>query len=485
MSRRLSFVFSVVFVWLLADARFVAADDISKRSKDEPQLLVGQPRTDYQARRQELMKRIKEAESRSAPTPRRRGPRQPVIVLRGSDDPDIEGKFRQSNDFAYLTGTDLPSAYLILLPNEGKETLYLPPSPFGRGLNASRPGPGEKTAELLGIQKVESTEKLLGDLFGAIGDALVPRRGSSAVVYLHNGTNRGSSTSAEDRLVQLLRDGCPNTEFKDVSPTLAEMRKAKSKTEIDLLRKAIAITGDAQAEVLRTIRPGIPEYVLEGKILGAFTGGGALRAGFPSIVGSGPNSTIPHYFENSRILEDGDLVVVDIGAEYKYYTADITRTYPANGKFTSRQREIYQLVLDAQKAVQDEMKPGETRLMAMTQFTKDYLRKSPLRAKDEDGNEHTMDYFFIHGLGHYLGMDVHDVGSYAEPVKVGEVFTIEPGIYIKSENLGVRIEDDYLMTEFGPEKISKDIPSDPDEIERRIAEGRKNINGSASAAKVP
>jgi Xaa-Pro aminopeptidase len=213
--------------------------------------------------------------------------------------------------------------------------------------------------------------------------------------------------------------------------------------------------------------------VLEGEALAAFLGGGAARAGFSTIVGSGPNGTIPHYFENSRRIEPGELVVVDLGAEYQYYTADITRTFPADGRFTPRQREIYQLVLDAQRAVEAEMKPGQTKLGDMTRFTKEFFRNSPLRARDETGEERTMDHFFLHGLGHYLGMEVHDVGDYGEPVQVGEVFTIEPGLYIKSEALGVRIEDDYVMTEAGPEKLSKAIPSEPEEVERLIASKRQ------------
>jgi len=188
--------------------------------------------------------------------------------------------------------------------------------------------------------------------------------------------------------------------------------------------------------------------------------------------GSGINSTILHYSENQDKIDEGALVVVDIGAEYKYYAADITRTWPASGKFSPRQREVYQPVLDAQKYAQSQMKPGVTKLREMTALTREYLKKSPLRAKDMDGNEHTMDYFFIQGLGHYLGMDVHDVGDTSKPIQPGEIFTIEPGIYIQSEALGLRIEDDYIMTDHGADKLSKNIPSEPDEIERMIAQGK-------------
>lgn len=450
------------------------ADDTTKPAADAGARSLGLPLSEYQSRRRELMQRVRTAtqgpntNANANATPfRRSGGSRPVIVLRGADDPDIEARFRQTNDFAYLTGVDVPGAYLVLDPAADREVLYLPPS-TAPGLSASRPGPGPETATRFGLQRVVSTSALLADLFGAIGDTLVSPHGSSrAIVYLR--TAETHEEGPEPRLERLLRAGAPSTAFRDLKPILAAMRKRKSPAELEPLRTAIAITADAQRAVMRTLRPGRFEHELEGAILGAFVAGGAERPGFPSIVGSGPNSTIPHYFDNHRKIEDGDLVVVDIGAEYQLYTADITRTYPASGRFTDRQRAIYQVVLDAQKAVEDEMKPGKTRLADMTRFTRDYFKKVPLRAKDESGAEQTLDHFFIHGLGHYLGMDVHDVGSYSEPVQIGEVFTIEPGLYIKSEALGVRIEDDYVMTEQGPEKLSKALPSNPEDIEKAMA----------------
>lgn len=436
-----------------------------------PPTLLGLPRGEYQQRRRELMKRVRDAAVKTPPAnPFRRGPLpKPLIVLRGADDPDIEGKFRQSNDFAYLTGVTIPSAVLVLDPDQDREVLYVPPrGSAGDPLSAARPGPGPQTAADHGLQRVEPTTSLLGDLFSTIADPLFSARGGARrVVYYPTTSERADGPDA--RLERLLRQGAPSAEFRDIRPFIAALRKVKSPAELELLRKAIAITGTAQIEVAKRLRPGVHEYELEGAILGAFVAGGAARPGFPSIVGSGPNSTIPHYFANDRRIEDGDLLVVDIGAEYRLYTADITRTFPASGRFTPRQRELYQLVLDAQKAVEAEMKPGKTRLSDMTRFTREFLDKSPLRARDQDGDERSLGAFFIHGLGHYLGMDVHDVGGYGDPVQIGEVFTIEPGIYIKSEDIGIRIEDDYVMTENGPEKLSKDIPSDPDEIERLMA----------------
>lgn len=482
----------VALLAVLQAAGLARAGDLSPAAAccESGDRILGQPKADYQARRQTLMRKVREAEEKSlaklkeamkhAPPPHRVGPMQidPVIVLVGQDEPALgggEGKFRQKNDFAYLTGVNVPSAALILRPRDDRATLYLPPlHPGARGLEEPLDGPGASSAAKYGFDRVESTETFLADLFRAIGDPRKPTPGRSRVPVVYTITPAGlrDLLDSDAKFVRFLREGAPTTEVEPLSPMLGEMRKAKTCAELDLLRKAIAITGAAQAEVTGSIHPGVYEYELEAKIVATFLREGAERTGFPSIVGSGPNSTIPHYFANRRKLEDGDLVVVDIGAEYQLYTADITRTYPANGKFTARQREIYQLVLDAQKAAEAKVKPGETRLREMTGWTREFLKNSSLRAKDRDGEEHTMDHFFIHGLGHYLGLDVHDVGDTSKPLQPGEVFTIEPGIYIPAENLGVRIEDDYLVTEHGLEKLSKDIPSDPDEIEKGIAQAR-------------
>ncbi len=171
-------------------------------------------------------------------------------------------------------------------------------------------------------------------------------------------------------------------------------------------------------------------------------------------------------------MRAGELVLVDIGAEYSYYTADITRTYPASGKFTPRQRELYIAVLDALKYAEKEAKPGIT-LAQLHQKVVEFFRNYKLRAKDENGNEQTLDRFFVHGLSHMLGMDVHDLDP-NQPLRPGMVFTIEPGLYIPSEGIGIRIEDDYLMTETGVENLSRALPREPDAIERMVRGRRPN-----------
>ena len=446
--------------WIILACVLASPAAIGQDAPPKENVLLGQPATDYAARRKAVMEQVAKLA----------GDEPSVILVRGADhrqrEDFEEGRFRQKNDFAYLSGVDVPGSWLILLPAKGESTLYLPPKagPSVFSDQGSNPGPGDEAKALYGFDAVRPVSDLKTDFEAAVGDG--------AAVYTLAANPSPKDDRPEAKFIRSWKEDFPKAKFRELTATLGEMRKAKMPGEIALLQKAIDITGDANDEVIGVIRPGLYEYQLEGKVVGAFLNGGAMRAGFASIIGSGPNGTIPHYFDNRRKMEDGDLVVVDIGAEYELYTADVTRTYPVNGKFTPRQREIYQLVLDAQKAAEEHMVPGETRLFEMTGFVSNYLSKSPLRAKDEQGRDQPMNRFFIHGLSHYLGMDVHDVGSGSAPMQPGEVFTIEPGLYIKSENIGIRIEDDYLMTKDGLEKLTKGIASTPDEIEAKIARAR-------------
>lgn len=436
---------------------------------------MGIPALEFQARRQTLRAELKKAA----------GERPAVAILRGIDTRDREdfeeGRFRQDNWFAYLTGIEIPGAFLMLTTGfadqPDRDVLYLPTGSLGSAFSGGvqkLPPAGEESAKMLAFGEVAPTSRLLGDLFTTLADPMRPGGGSGRpALYTIKPTPRAADASAEAKFVRFLKEGAPTTDFRDLAPLVAQQRKVKSKAELAILQRTIDITGNAQRAVMAAVKPGLFEYQLEGRLQGAFLDGGALRPGFASIVGSGPNACIPHYFANNRQMEAGDLVVVDIGAEVANYTADITRTFPVSGTFSPRQRELYQLVLDAQQHAADQMKPGKVRLYEMTGVVRKFLRESPLRAKDERGVEHTMDHFFIHGLGHYLGLDVHDVGNGGLPMAEGEVFTIEPGLYIPSEAIGIRIEDDYLMGPDGPIKLSAAIPSKPEEIEALIAEARR------------
>jgi Xaa-Pro aminopeptidase len=441
---------------------------------DEPGVrLLNQPLSEYRARRQKLMSEIKDG----------------VVVILGNveEDAGIEARYRQNNWMAYLTGVRTPGSAVMLvpqgLPSEGgaREMVFIPP----RNLMMERwtgvqAAPGPETASAFGVERVLSYRD---DLWPKLKEAAAlpafkNEQGQSTMkLYTIAPRQPANGFVREYEFVERVRKEVPGVEVvvgdKSFDSLVGEMRKVKSPVEISLLQKAIDITGEAEHDIARNLKPGMYEYEVQALLEAAFMRNGAERPGFPSIVGSGIYSTILHYSENHKKIDDGDLVVCDIGAEYSLYTADITRTFPANGKFTARQRAVYQLVLDTQAASAAYWKPGMTHA-DLQQFSQQYMRKSPLRARDVDGREYTMDHFFIHGLGHWLGMEVHDVGDYMRPYVPGSVFTIEPGIYLQTEKLGVRIEDDYVITPDNTiHKLSEKIPSAPDEIERLMAQARK------------
>jgi Xaa-Pro aminopeptidase len=248
------------------------------------------------------------------------------------------------------------------------------------------------------------------------------------------------------------------------------MRLVKDAAEIAALPSAARISAEAHADLMAQARPGMYEYEMEAVIEAGFRRRGADRLGYPSIVGSGPNATTLHYDVNRRRTNAGELVVVDAAAEYAQYTADVTRTFPTSGTFTPRQRAIYELVLGAQQAAMDSTRPGVT-LQRLSQIAFQYLHDHsgdlcPQRPEEPSIGNRKCERYMIHGLSHWIGMDVHDVGPYNLPLAPGMVFTIEPGIYIPGEALGVRIEDDILVTDGGYENLSSAAPRAAADVER-------------------
>jgi Xaa-Pro aminopeptidase len=369
-----------------------------------------------------------------------------------------------------------------LIPGKpASETLFIPPrNPIHERWTGVQLGPGPEAEKTFGVQEVAGSDKFKDRLNELLSSPAFKGESSAAKAKLYTIVSKGSTAEIEREtyFVERIRKFNPHVQIADLSPIVAELRKVKSPFEIALLQKAIDITGESQREAARTIRPGAFEYEAQAAIEAAFTRNGAERPGFPSIIGSGIYSTILHYNTNRKKIEAGDLVVVDIGAEYSYYTADITRTFPASARFTPRQREIYQLVLDAQRAAEKAFTPGESTLAALHRAAAAAMKASPLR--DKQGN--TLEKYFIHGSSHWLGMDVHDVGGYSN-LPVGAVFTIEPGIYIPEEKLGVRIEDDYLVTATGLVKLSRAIPSEADEIERLMTSSQASVGPAKTAAR--
>jgi Xaa-Pro aminopeptidase len=416
------------------------------------------PKSEYRARRQKLLDQIKDG----------------IVVMTGAREEDLGevGRFRQHNDFMYLTGVQTPAAYLIFVPAgviPGKprhETVFIPPRDIKHEQwTGVQIGPGQDSERLFGLEEVAaSTATAFKDRLNQLL-SYPPAEGKPLPrIYTVVPTGPGSDISRESRFVEMLRQSYPKNAIVDVSRIIAELRKVKSSSEIELLQKAVDVSIVGHREVVHAIKPGGYEYEAQAALEAAWTRLGSERPGYPSIVGSGINGTILHYNENRKRIEAGELVVVDAAAEYSYYTADITRTFPASGKFTTRQREIYQLVLDAQRAAEKAFVPSKSSMADLQNVARDVMKSSPLR--DRQGN--TLERYFIHGLGHFIGMDVHDVGIYGV-LPAGSVITIEPGIYLPEEGFGVRIEDDYMVTEKGLVKMSAKLPSEPDEIERMMS----------------
>ncbi len=381
-----------------------------------------------------------------------------VALIPAAHERDVErdyvqdNDFRQTNTFFYLTELETQDAWLLIVAGGEAATtvLFLPPrTPSQERWTGLRLGPDTTAARLSGIGRVlptDSLDRMLAALFRASGPIYAPL---------------DVTTRDEPRLKELVFSG---RDVRNLRPLVDSMRLVKDGDEIARMRKAIDISAAGHVAAMQAARPGVWEYELEAALEAAFRRNGADRLGYPSIVGSGPNSTTLHYDVNRRQTRDGDLVVVDAGAEWGQYTADVTRTFPVNGKFTPRQKAIYDLVLATQQTAFDSTRPGAT-VAQLNRIAREYLRAHSgtlCGAQSCDG-------YFIHGLGHWLGMDVHDVGDYATPLKPGMVLTLEPGIYLPAESLGVRIEDDVLVTAMGAEWLSAKAPKTTVEIERLMS----------------
>jgi len=256
----------------------------------------------------------------------------------------------------------------------------------------------------------------------------------------------------------------------DVKPLLGELRKVKDAGEIALLRKAADASVAAHFAAMHAVRPSTGERQIAALMQYEFGRRGCERAAYAPIVGAGFNSTVLHYSGDSGTIENGDVIVLDVAGEYSYYAMDITRTLPANGKFTERQREIYNVVLGAQQAVIDAFVAGKSRLSRTSPDSLDKVARDYINSHSKDLHGQPLGQYFIHGLGHFVGLDVHDPGDTTKPLDKGMVFTIEPGIYIPEEKLGVRIEDTFLVVDDGKlVALSGALPKTADAVVRETA----------------
>jgi Xaa-Pro aminopeptidase len=395
--------------------------------------------------------------------------KQGVVVLFAGFE-DKRSVFRQESSFYYMTGIREPGVVLVMDLGETAD-IYIPNCDQERAKWMSTPlALTQKNATYMGIANV----RYLGDqCSGYTFHPFFPQAeyqdlvGLFEVVIKQGGViftltpNNPSEYAQQRALLERIKQFVPALtvdKLVDISPLIAEMRRTKGAYEIATLYKAVEVTALAQEAACEVLEDGVLESEVQASLEYMFTASQA-RIAFPSIVASGKNSTILHYHDNNASIRNGDLIVVDIGAEYDYYCADITRTYPVSGEFTKRQREVYNVVLETQAYIASIAKPGmwlnykEKADQSLNHLAKRYLQ------------ERGYGQYFPHGIGHFLGLDVHDVGDYSKPLQEGDVITIEPGIYIPQEQIGIRIEDDYWLVNDGVVCLSEDIPKDADEIE--------------------
>src|SRR5712692_8431229 len=381
--------------------------------------------------------------------------------------------FAQEENFYYLTGHNEEGAGLLILPaaknggaaNGSSEILFLPAknpqkekwngvrmSPSDPGIEARTGFAAVKPFESDFLSVVENVSKSFPNLY-----TILPYQ-KELGGYPH-----------EKAVVDWLQVAAPQAKLKDIRAQISALRQIKSLGEIAFLKEAIDLSLDSHLGAMKLMRPGLYEYQVAAKMVEIHAWGGSEAEGYAPIVGAGPNSTALHYDKLSRKIEAGDIVVLDVGAQYSGYSADITRTIPANGKFTRRQREIYEIVLGAQNAALVGLKPGMD-FCNKSDKSVQKIAYNYINSHGKDLHGKSLGPYFIHGLGHHIGLNVHDPGEYCASFQPGMVITIEPGIYIPEENLGVRIEDDVLITESGQKLLSERLPRDPDEIEKIMTE---------------
>jgi Xaa-Pro aminopeptidase len=394
---------------------------------------------------------------------------------------DTHYRFRQDSDFFYLTGFEEPEAIAVVRPDQKPQyTLFVRPRDPEREIWDGRRAGVEGAKKEFGADEsfpiVEFDEKLQNLLDGA------------DILYYRLGVNRDLDDTIIGQISRMRalnrKPIHPPQTIVDPATIVHEMRVLKSADELELMQRAADIAAEAHCEAMKLARPGMKEYELEALIERVFRQHGSSAPAYTSIVGAGANATVLHYINNDGELRDGELLLIDAGAEYQGYASDITRTFPINGRFTKPQREIYDLVLKAQMECVEMVRPGTTHDQ-LKQHSIEVLTEGMVELGLLKGNpaelikEKKHEQFYMHGLGHMLGIDVHDVGCYyygteSRALEPGVVMTVEPGIYVSPDTkdipsqylgIGVRIEDDVLCTSNGPRVLTNKVPKQAEEIE--------------------
>jgi len=393
-----------------------------------------------------------------------------VVVLLAPLEPIEElYAFRQDNNFYYLSGLTVPGAALLVAPaveargeNPARpysEVLFLPPRNLRRErFTGPKLGAEDPDApRITGFDRVEPMSKLPEE----VAKVLV---GARPILYTEVSETEPTEAS---RALSFLKWTNTSVELGDVKPVLSSLRTVKDAGEIGLIRRAVDASVAAHFAAMKAIKPGMKEYEISSLMEYEWGRRGCERPSYPPIVGSGHNSTVLHYSDNTGTMQAGDVVVIDAAAEYSMYAADITRTFPIGGHFSDREREIYNIVLGAQEAAIAAFQSGKSTLMGDSENSLQRVAKEYINSHGKDLHGQPLGQYYIHGVGHYIGLEVHDSGDYKVPLSPGMTFTIEPGIYIPEENIGVRIEDDFLVDQDGKLiKLSAALPSRAEDVEK-------------------
>jgi Xaa-Pro aminopeptidase len=400
-----------------------------------------------------------------------------VVVVNANDvmptNSDGTMPFRQNSDLFYLTGADQEETIFVMCPDfpdkKYREVLFIRETNETIAIWEGHKLTKEEAREQTGIETI----LWLSDFPRWFNTMMV--MGDTEHVYLNtNDHYRADSVveTRESRFVAWCMKKYPLHRYERLAPVMHRLRSVKSPDEIDLLQRACDITDLAFRRVLKFVKPGVMEYEIEAEYAHEFIRHGSRGFAYTPIIASGANSCVLHYIENNKACKDGDVLLLDVGAEYGNYNADLTRTVPVNGKFSKRQKEVYNAVLRIMQEAMKLLKPGERYFdyhKEVQKITESELIKLKLIDKKDIKNQPRdkplfMKYF-MHGTGHQLGLDVHDVGNMYHKMQAGQVWTVEPGIYIREEGLGVRIENNVVIQKNGVRDLMKNIPVEVEELE--------------------
>ena len=377
--------------------------------------------------------------------------------------------FKQNSDLFWLTSVDQEESVLAVVKNNNqvKEMLFLKETNEHIAIWEGAKLDKESAQNNSGVEKIYWLDQM--------DEILNVEIEKASKIYLNKNIHSRSTSEVQtrdDRFRKVLIKNHPNKEIAEVAPIMHELRFIKSEIEIELMRHACNITEKGLRRILPIIKPGIMEYQIEAELMHEFLSNRSAGFAYQPIIGSGIDSCVLHYIDNNKMCKDGDILLMDFGAEYANYASDLTRTVPVNGRFSERQKNVYNAVHRVMKEATNMLRPGtdhkkmqqevikimEEELIGLGLFDREDVKK-------QDPSKPIYKKYFMHGTSHSLGLDVHDVGDTSTPMQPGMVFTCEPGIYIREEGIGIRLENDVLVTSGNPDDLMKNIPIDYQEIE--------------------